>query len=429
MTFKQNIIMTGLVLGWMLSADVLVKLGNGIAQSRTLFLVSMAFCALLTGIAASVIHHPLLRHNGVGDNVGVLVQGIGRLPAMTLILASRTLLMLLLPTGLLVSAGFAFNEIFVYWFPNFGFSFILLALIAGLHLIGKNVARAAQPLFIGAALLCLIILSLAGLSSSPDQAPLSVDTGFQFAGAGLVGCLLLFLGVDYMAPPGYQNSRIPAFAGLFLALLLFLFWSMVSLQHVPADRLQDSTIPHLIAARKILGQPGRLLMGIFIISSTCGLVNMLFHLTSEGLTALANRNLLPGHPRGDLKRRIYIFVFTLLIGGLMMSGLAGDEKLEVFIQAALLLWLILTGLQCIAAGRILSVVHNWSPATGFITGFLIVVAAVVLLATDPHRGTILTLLGITIGGIGLVSVYWLTKTPVVEIVPIHNPNKSNGGST
>ncbi|WP_163335823.1 hypothetical protein [Desulfopila sp. IMCC35008] len=429
MTLKQNIIMTGLVLGWMLSADVLVKLGNGIAQNRTLFLLSMAFCALLTGIAASVIHHPLLRNNGTGDNVGVLVQGAGRLPAMTLTLASRTLLMLLLPTGLLVSAGFAFNEIFVYWFPNFGFSFILLALIAGLHLLGKNVARAAQPLFIGTAVLCLVILTLAGLSSSPDQAPLSVDTGFQFSGAGLVGCLLLFLGVDYIAPSGYQNSRVPAFAGLFLALLLFLFWSMVSLQHVPADRLQDSTIPHLIAARNILGQPGRFLMGTLIISSTCGLVNMLFHLTSEGFAALAGRRLLPGHPPGNLRRRIYIVVFTILIGGLMMSGLAGDDKLEAFIRAALLLWLVLTGLQCFAASRILNEVHNSSPVTGLITSFIIAVAAVVILAADPQRETILALLAITIGGIGLVSAYWLTKTPVVEIVPIHNQKKRNGGST
>jgi hypothetical protein len=84
-------------------------------------------------------------------------------------------------------------------------------------------------------------------------------------------------------------------------------------------------------------------MGIIIISTSCALVNMLFQLTSQNLAVLARRNLLPGHPPGLLNRRVYILLFAILIGGLMMSGLAGKEHLEVFIRAALLLWPAFSG--------------------------------------------------------------------------------------
>jgi hypothetical protein len=32
--------------------------------------------------------------------------------------------------GLVVSAGFVFNKVFVYWFPNFAFAFALPGLVA-----------------------------------------------------------------------------------------------------------------------------------------------------------------------------------------------------------------------------------------------------------------------------------------------------------
>jgi hypothetical protein len=43
-----------------------------------------------------------------------------------------------LATGLLVSSGFAFNEIFVYWFPNFGFAYLFLAILCSLQFFPKK---------------------------------------------------------------------------------------------------------------------------------------------------------------------------------------------------------------------------------------------------------------------------------------------------
>ena len=189
---------------------------------------------------------------------------------MTLLLASRLALVLILPCGLLVSAGYAFNEIFLYWFPNFGFAFLLLGGVTLLQLAGERFAGPAQPLFISVVLACLVFLCLAGLGGSASSRPVSMDTGIQFDPAVFFGVLLLFLGVEMPPPATQRDSRLPAIAALFFSLFLFLFWGMLSLLYVDGERLAASTTPHLLVAREILGNNGRILMGIIIISATCG---------------------------------------------------------------------------------------------------------------------------------------------------------------
>ena len=54
-----------------------------------------------------------------------------------------------------------FNEVFVYWFPNLGFSFCLLGMVVGLNLAGSRVATLAQLSYVALALGG--VLGLAGL--------------------------------------------------------------------------------------------------------------------------------------------------------------------------------------------------------------------------------------------------------------------------
>lgn len=106
----------------------------------------------------------------------------------------------------------------------------------------------------------------------------------------------------------------------------------------------------------------------------------------------------------------------------MLNGLAGDKKLEAFIQAALLLWLFLTGCFCIAAGRNIYHFHNYSPTGSYAIGSVLIIAALILVAIDSNRDTILALLGVTLSLTGCLSLYWLKKDPVVEIVPTKHNN-------
>lgn len=69
--------------------------------------------------------------------------------AAAMALTGRIPVFLFASTAMLVSAGFAFNEIFVYWFPNFLFASLLLALICGLHLFHEKAVVWGQALFAG----------------------------------------------------------------------------------------------------------------------------------------------------------------------------------------------------------------------------------------------------------------------------------------
>ncbi|SHO42779.1 hypothetical protein [Desulfopila aestuarii] len=419
------IIATALSLGWMLSPDALVRLGNGVAANRTLFLVALAFAALLTARGIALIRHPALRNNGRCSQTSLLIQGAGRLPAMSLLLASRLAIVLLLPTGLLVSAGFAFNEIFLYWFPNFGFAFLLLGLITLLHLAGERIVTAAQPIFAGLGLLCLLILCLAGLGGPASSRPVSMDIGFSFTPEVAVGALLLFLGTDYMTPSNNRDSRLPPLAALFFCLSLFLLWAMLSLQYVPYEQLLDSTIPHLLVAREILGETGRILMGCLIISTTCGAVNTLFHQASSTLAELGERNLLPGHTPNGRKKRLFVLLFALIIGALMIGGLAGHDIIETYIQASLLLWLLLFALLCFAAGRILyrnNVARAWH---GFVLATLFTGLAFFMAASHHQAVVIFRFILLTLTAASGISAFWLWKQPAFEVIPPRHKHKGD----
>jgi hypothetical protein len=419
------VIAASLSVGWVLSPDVLVRLGNGIAENRTLYLAALGFSALLSALAISLIRHPELRSNGQCSQVGLLVQGIGRIPAMTLILVSRISLVLLIPTGLLVTAGYAFNEIFLHWFPNFGFAFIVLGIIILLHLAGQQYARMMQPIFVGIVLISLFILCLAGIGGPASSKPISVDIGFSFTGPVLSGSLLLFLGFDYITPKNSYDSRLPAFATLLPCLLLFLFWAMLSLQYVPADQLASTTMPHMLAAKAILGEPGRFIMGTAVISGACGAVNALLHLATDSLDGLARRHLLPGHPPQELHRRLFVIVFAIVVGIFMMGGLAGHEGLENYIQASLLLWLLLVGMQCLAAGRILKRLNNSRAWQGLTLGIVYICCTLYLTATHDQAAIIIRFSLSALAATAITSALWLWKKPAYELTPV-NPEKSGG---
>jgi len=419
------VIATALSLGWMLSPDVLIRLSSSIAANRTLFLAALAIAALLTTRGVMLIRHPALRNRGHCELTGLLVQGVGRLPAMSLLLASRTSQVALLSTGLLVTAGFTFNEIFLYWFPNFGFAFLLLGLITLLHLAGERFAAMVQPFFVGTSMFCLLVLCIAGLGGPASSRPVSMDIGFSFTPDIAAGALLLFLGTDYATPEQQRDSRLPALAALFSSLLLFLFWAMLSLQYIPTERLLSTTTPHMLVAREILGESGRFLMGIVVISGACGAVNALFLSACSTFAELAQRNLLVGHRPGRLQRHRYVLLFALLIGGLLMGGLAGHDIIESYIQASLLLWLLLFAMSCVAAGRILRR-HNIDRAWhGFAVGGLLLLAIVVIAVYHHQTIVILRFTLLVLLSAAATSAFWLWKQPVYDVIPTQSQRQGD----
>ena len=125
-----------------------------------------------------------------------------------------------------------------------------------------------------------------------------------------------------------------------LVALIFFLWSVVSLKYVSPGKLADTTIPYTITAKAIMGQKGRIFMGIVILSGTCAAVNALFMAVSRMIAGMSAQGLLPS-VLGVARNRAPVPLILLGIGtGAMMAvGMAGEPVLEVYIRAGVWLWL------------------------------------------------------------------------------------------
>ncbi len=257
-------------------------------------------------------------------------------------LVVRILATIFLATGLTVSSGFVFNEVFVYWFPNFAFAFILLAALVGLQLLGKSYRKKAQIFFVGTVLLGLSVIIVVGLTTSLFQDMVQINSEQPMGISGLFLPLLLLLGFD-MALNLEDNSSSPSPANIKsfkIAIAIFagfmIFWVMTALLHVEGRRLAGTSIAHLIIAREIGGQVGRVVMGLMIIAGTCAALNALFESVAGLARTLSQHRMLP---QMHFLPKAMVLGMAVIAAVLMANGLAGEELLEVLIRAVLLLWL------------------------------------------------------------------------------------------
>lgn len=346
--YRAVLIPTSVSLCWMMSPDALVLVGNGFGQARLLFIVPLAIVVLLAILAVNLLHHPAV--SVVETGMDTLSSG-AHLAILGLSLASYVSLVLLLPTGMLVSAGYTFNETFVYWFPNFAFSFLLLTLVLLLHLAGERVALGLQPLFIGITLSCLLVLCLAGLTAPRNPPAIPNESHIPLALSLLLSPFLLVLGYDRQETIATRDNRSALRLTLVLYFIVAVLWGYVSISHVSPERLAHSTVPHIKAGREILGQSGRIIMGMAVISGTCGVVNGLFLLCTRIISKLFGPLLSQPSTRKGWQGRILPLIFAGLIAAFMATGLAGSEHLETYIYGALLLWIVTIAARCLTADK------------------------------------------------------------------------------
>ena len=371
---KLFFISVSIPIGVMLSPETLILLGNSAGHNGMIFFLSVAASALVCCLCACTIF-TAGGQRGQESELSVLTRAIGRFPGASLVLSARLSMTLLAATSVLVTAGFAFNEIFLYWFPNFGFAFLLLGLILISNLLRSSWAAILQLLLVACSLLSFTILLINGLFSAP---PTDVTTlGSESTSlAAAVGAVLLFLGFDLILNSEQKNKLFPAVAAISTIFMLFVLWGAVSRMYVPATALTESTLPHLRAARAVMGQNGRLLMGIVVICGATAAVNGLFLYMGQTVRGLAGQGLLPPL-KEDTLHRLASILMAVTIGVFMMTGLAGDDKLTIYYRGALLLWLVLLAARCWAmalqpsAGKYFSIIGAAAGCTMAIAGIIL----------------------------------------------------------
>ncbi len=348
------------------------------------------------------------------DELAPLRSAFGAWGTSMLMLAARPAVAVLMATATLVTAGFVFNEIFVYWFPNFGFAALLLVGLLALNLAGRRIAALAQSLFFLTALSGLGVLTVIGLAgaggAAPNETISTAGTGLQTIGLTAVA----FIGYDLLryTNPGldHRRARIIMGIGIVSAGVLYWAWNTAALTHVVPSRLADTSIPHILAAKAIMGPSGRFIIGVVVIAGACAVVNFLFQAVAQMMTVMAARGLMPDVAGTSSSRPWLPLVgMTFLTGLLMAAGFAGSDWLDTSLRAGLIIWITGIGLSHLAS---LLPGNRWNneataprTAAGGLAHLTLMVAMVVmgiiLLWTDEDPGmlfrAILVLLAIAAG--------------------------------
>ena len=122
--------------------------------------------------------------------------------------------------------------------------------------------------------------------------------------------------------------------GILLGGVTFCTWGLVSLGAVPMATLATSTVPHMVTARTLLGQPGRMVMGIVVLAGVSGAVNVLLFGVSRMLVGMASQGLLPAVLAWAPQRAPVALLLLALGPALMMRlGMAGEPETEVYTQS------------------------------------------------------------------------------------------------
>lgn len=346
--FQSILTAASLGMGMMFSSENLAALGQSAGGLGGGIVLAILAAALVHRGTIGVYSRALRDESPQTVEASVIGQAFGGISSMACFLCCRALPAVTLATALLATAGFVFNEVFLYWFPNFAFAALLLAGILVLSLSSDSLARGLQVVLVLAAMSSLTVLSLTGLwgflgepttAASPPLALLSHRHALIPVMALIGFDLSLFSGGrrgESSFPGGSAMTVALAAAALTLGL-----WTWVSTTAVPGARLAQSTIPHMITARAVGGEWGRILMGVAVLCGSAAAINALFIALPLSFLGALSATFGPPTPSQMKWGRIMALpALGLLVSGMLALGLAGDPAIDARVRAGMLFWLL-----------------------------------------------------------------------------------------
>lgn len=381
-------ITAGMCLAWMVSPEVLVAVGRFAGTG-----VGFAPLALIAALFLSCAGGWLIDKSAKAER-----QDKTDFIRTSAELAAQGSTVIFIPTGMVVTAGFTFNETLVYWFPNFGFSAILLLLIFTLHMIGENVVNRAQLAFTGSAFALLLTIALCGLfiTNEPGDVSSQASAGFSLGNVLSLFCgsLLLFLSISCVKAE--KLSTVSYFLIFAIGAILLALWQFAAMRYVPTEKLTTSTISYILIARESLGQPGRILIALAVISGSCAALNFFMTRAKERYTSFTTLCLQLPASKTPLVVRVFVFLFSAVIGGCLATGLAGEDRLELYIYGSLLLWLLSFSLQIADAARQLKQSSPVAGVSGQILGALFIASFLYLTLNHESTSKLITFLALAL---------------------------------
>ena len=402
---KQNVLKTGffwttcMAIGFMISPLSLMIIGNSAGLAGYRFLWALPLIAMIS------LRNALLydRLQGKKDSNGTkeVHKTDGQWVLESLKLGSVVPFVVTASILILAIAGYALNEIFVYWFPNLLFSISLLLFIVYLKIKNPSVAGKIQIFSVLTFIVSMLVLFILGFlgwektdfrSGSFSQMPY-----LDWRAVLMLFWLFMVAELAVCRQSVIQNrwsNAVAIMSAFFVALAIFMIWGRYSIHFVSLERLAETTVPHSVVARAISGENGRKIMGLAILSGSFASVNTLIGALAAVWHSMSkSRNILK-----FFKIKIFGENAAMLLGAIgilcmMIIGMAGKDITWVAARSALYVWLIshaalnLSAFQQIDHSGVTK--KRLSMLAGFITAAIYGMVVVTLVFTDPDFASVI----------------------------------------
>lgn len=343
-----------ITVGLIVASSCLLSLGSGIGMAGKGFIISM-FIVLILNVCLALSFselHDLMPNvdGGMGQYTKV---GLGSIPSIIANVSAYVIVNLLAASVEIAMCGMVVNEIFLPHIPApvISIFFLLVLLIINYH--GVDIFSKIQNIVV--ALLLLSIFAMGIISSlklgtgnviSHQTAPAITGLGGYVSLSAMA--FWLFIGIEFVIPVAkdLKNPKRDVLLAMILGIsILFILQSILGngmTNYVTLKELSSSSMPHMVFARKLLGNAGAMWMGIITILAGISTSNTVLGGIPNVLAGMAESDLLPSFFAKKNKHNVALGgMFFIGIGDaiLIITGITSSNTLSSLLLAASCFWL------------------------------------------------------------------------------------------
>lgn len=341
--------------GLILATSCLLVIGQGVSAIGTAFVFSMIIALLLNSFTAlSVSELDAMMPQLTGGLAQYSLVGMG--PFFTVLIMVGGYVIGMTVFGSL--EGAMFGRTMEMLFPQLPiplplYGIILMTIIVILNCRGVDMFAKIQNVVAYSLIISLILMGIMGCLHMGQSQMIPQDTSIH-AGIGdimgLVGtAFYMFVGCEFVVPlsPYVKKPHITIPGGmigsLVVVFIMQLFCVFGFANYVTFDQLGQSGSPHMLYGIALLGEFGRIWMGIVSILAVISTANTVINSLGYLMSGMARINMLPQiFSKKNKNGAPYVGILTIGIAMtvLVVASLVASDLLNFFLKVASVFWII-----------------------------------------------------------------------------------------